>query len=65
MSNNTTATKLHLEMVVEEKTFVNPQGEVIDYQTLTAEIEGTPIRFTVKKEDKTLFQFLLARANKK
>ena len=63
--NNANATKLTLEMIVEEKTFVNPQGEAIDYQTLTAEIEGTPIRFTVKKEDKTLFQFLLARVNKK
>ena len=56
--------KIETTMNIEKKTFVNPNGEPIEYNDITVEIDGCPIHFTVKKVDQSLFTFLLSRLKK-
>ena len=49
---------------VERKTFVNAQGEAIEYNECIADIGGTPIKFAPKASDKSLFDFLLSQIRK-
>ena len=45
-------------LTFEDKTFKNDQGETVDYISITGSILGETVRFSVKKEDKSLLQFL-------
>lgn len=45
-------------LTFEDKTFKNDQGETVDYISITSSILGETVRFSVKKEDKSLLQFL-------
>lgn len=45
-------------LTFEDKTFKNDQGERVDYISITGSILGETVRFSVKKEDKSLLQFL-------
>lgn len=45
-------------LTFEDKTFKNDQGETVDYISITSSIFGETVRFSVKKEDKSLLQFL-------
>ena len=45
-------------LTFEDKTFKNDQGETVDYISVTSSILGETVRFSVKKEDKSLLQFL-------
>ena len=45
-------------LVAEDKTFVDDKKNAIDYVACTLLIDGEEIRVSVKKEDKSLFNFL-------
>lgn len=45
-------------LTFEDRTFKNDQGETVDYISITGSILGETVRFSVKKEDKSLLQFL-------
>lgn len=48
-------------LVVEEKEFVAPDGNVVPYMSVVAEIEGAEIHFSVKKSDQALFKHVLKK----
>lgn len=52
--------KVELEIV--KDTFTNDDGEVIEYFRCEAEILGQPIRFSPRKEDKKLLEYLIKQA---
>ena len=47
-----------VELVIEDKSFVNKDGEVIDYTSVVAKIDGEDVHLSVKKEDKGLLRIL-------
>ena len=49
------------KLVFEEKSFKNENGDSITYTVCTAIVSGEEIRMNVKKEDKSLLEFLLKR----
>lgn len=53
MKNQTTCT-----VTLEDKRFVNKEGETVDYVAVTLTIDGEDVRVTVKKEDKSLLRIL-------
>lgn len=48
-------------LTFEDKVFKNDSGDEISYVAITAEIAGEEVRLAVKKEDKSLLEFLLKR----
>lgn len=42
-----------------DKTFVDDKGVEVPYLEITAKINGEPVRFFVKREDKSLLRALL------
>lgn len=56
--------KVKLELVCEEKTFVNDSGERIAYYDVYTEFDGEKIRLVPKTEDKSLFRHLIKKASK-
>ena len=46
-------------LTFENKVFKNDEGNDIEYMSVTAKIAGEDIRLAVKKEDKSLLDFLL------
>lgn len=46
-------------LVVEEKEFVAPDGNVVPYISVKSEINGAEIHFSVKKSDQALFKHVL------
>ncbi len=48
-------------LTFEDKVFKNDSGDEISYVAITAQIMGEDVRLAVKKEDKSLLEFLLKR----
>ena len=50
--------QINCTLTLEDKSFVNKEGQVIDYVALTLTIDGEDVRVSVKKEDKGLLRIL-------
>lgn len=55
--------KVELEIV--KDSFKSESGEVVEYFRCEAEILGQPIRFTPRKEDKKLLEYLVKQVGEK
>ncbi len=49
--------KVQVEMTIADKSF-KENGEVVNYVEIVGKIAGEDVRFSVKKDDKSLFAFL-------
>ena len=45
-------------LIIEDKSFVNKDGEVVDFTSIIAYIDGEDVHLSVKKEDKGLLRIL-------
>lgn len=52
---------INTTVTFEDKSFKNDNGETVEYLSVMAKIAGEDVRLSVKKEDKSLLEFLLKR----
>ncbi len=50
--------KVQVEMTIKDKVFKQENGAEVEYVEIVGVLAGESVRFTVKKEDKSLFTFL-------
>lgn len=56
--------KINCTVTIEDKVFTNEQNQSVDYVDMRLQIFGGEFRISVKKEDKSLFQYLREQAKK-
>ena len=49
-------------LTIEDKVFTNESGERVEYTAVTAKVADTDIRLDIRKEDKSLFKYLVKQA---
>ena len=49
---------MKVEIEIKKAKFTNEAGEVLEYFACVGDVCGEPIRFSIKKDDKKLFEYL-------